>query len=289
MKNAKVYSKNQNLNLPNVRKKIFRYVYQYVKTELYFETISSNKDLDYIRNNDYIICPEFNGTRVLIIFVRFGNQYYAVNFFKRKNGNIHPIDITVSKEFYNGTIMEGIFFRMDEKRYLIVDEVYLLAGHNQLLKSKDDRLTELSTFIVKNTIINPKYNMYVSQFFHIDKEGLSSLYEKIKSDPKIQRIIFYPKIYGKKIYCYTIIDDDLVDQIIKTALFHMQSTPNPDVYYLFSPNSKIKSGIAYIPDIETSKKCKMWFKIKKSKELLVRCKMDMDKKKWIPLELVSEK
>lgn len=293
MSQTSPYNKNSNLGSPVVKNKILKYLYSKVSSIIKHECIAGEKDLNNIRDNDYIICPRFRGTRSWIIFFRSGDEYYAVNFpqhsqRKKQELFIHSLDISVTKDFYYGTVMEGIFFKMDENKYLIIDEVYLLAGENQLLKPKDDRLAYLSKYLTENMLRNPTYNMYVSQFFQTDKTNLKELYEKIKNDTNIQEIIFYPKIFGRKIYSYTIIDTDLVDNVIKISSFRMQKTENPDVYKLLTIKYATKIGIAYIPDIETSKKCKSWFKHNKCKELVVKCQMDMEKKKWVPIELVEQ-
>lgn len=287
------YKKNLNLNSKNVKNKILHYLYSRVNVDLKHEIISNEKDLDNIRNNEYIICPRFDGTRSWIMFFQLDDIFYAVNFPKHNQRKkmeliIHPIDICVLKEFYNGTIMEGIFFRMDINKYLVIDEVYYLSGQNQLLKSKDDRLDNLSQYITKYTTRTPTYQMYVSKYFQINKKNLRELYDKIKADVKIQEIIFYPKIFGRKIYNYTIIDEDLIDNIIKFAQFILQKTNSPDVYNLLSIKSKNKIGMAYIPTMNSSKTIKRWFKDYKSKELIVKCQLDPDKKKWIPIEVVEK-
>ncbi|XWV24826.1 mg600 protein [Tupanvirus deep ocean] len=288
------YVKNANLGSREVKNKILKYLYSSnINLNLKYEIITNIKDLDNIKDNDYIICPRFGGTRSWILFFQIDNNYYAVNFpkhsqRKKEDLYIHPIEMSVSKQFYRGTIMEGIFFKMDEKKYLVVDEVYMLEGQNQLLKPKDDRLNYLKKYFQTYTNINENYYMYVSQYFTLSKSSLKELYEKIKSDPKIQDIIFYPKIFGRKIYNYTIIDSDLVDNVIKLSQFYMQKTASPDVFNLLAPNSKNKIDIAYIPDTYTSKMCRQWFKDNKAKELLVKCQMDMEKKKWVPIELVEQ-
>jgi hypothetical protein len=66
----------------------------------------------------------------------------------------------------------------------------------------------------------------------------------------------------------------------------MQKTKNPDVYNLLSSGTKI--DIACIPDMETSKKCKQWFKDNNAQELFVKCRFDFEKKKWIPIELIEK-
>ena len=288
------YNKNNNLASIDTKNKILNYLYQRAKLNIKHENIAGEKDLDQIRDNEYIICPRFSGTRSWILFFKSDEIYYAVNFpkhsqQKKKDIQIYPINISVTKDFYHGTIMEGIYFRIDDTRYLVIDEVYMLAGQNQLLKPKDSRLNELTQFITKNTMRNQNFNIFVAQFFQTDKKNLQELYEKIKSDTKIQEIIFYPKIYGRKIYSYTVLDSDLVENIIKYIRFIMQKTDKADVYNLLSSSSGNKIAIAYIPDMETSKRCKQWFKDNKSKkELNVKCQIDTEKNKWIPIELIEE-
>ena len=288
------YLKNVGLNSREVKNKILKYLYtSQINLNQKYESILNLKDLDNVRDGDYLICPRFSGTRSWIIFFHVNNNYYAVNFPKhsqRKKEDLymHPIEMSVDKKFYRGTIMEGIFFRMDNRCFLVVDEVYSLFGEDQLLKSKEDRLNYLSECIKIDTNINPDYHMYVSQFFNTNKKSLKELYEKIKADSKIQEIIFYPRQHGKKIYKYTIIDTDLIDNVVKLSQFRLQKTASPDVYNLLTKLSGKKMGIACIPDIETSKKCKQWFKDNKAKELLVKCQMDPDRKGWIPLEIVED-
>jgi len=290
--NAALHAKNVNLESTQVKNNILKYLYSQINVNIKYEYIVGHKDLDNIRDNEYIICPRFHGTRSWIIFCQIGDIYYAVSFPKIRNYDkniiIHPIEIGVTKNFYYGTIMEGIFFKIEDNRYLVIDEVYILAGQNQLLKSKDDRLNFLSQCMTNNIVQNATYRIYPCQYFQVNKKGLKELYEKIKADTKIQEISFYPKLFGRKIYKYTIIDSDLIDNIIKYTKFRMQKTNNPDVYNLLSLTTDNKIDIAYIPDMETSKKCKQWFKDrKKEKELVVRCQMNNDKKKWIPFELVE--
>lgn len=289
------YQKNLDLHTERVRNKILKYLYTKVDVKPKYQVITKKKDLDDIISNEYLICPRFTGVRSWVIFCKIGDVYYAVDFPKllksSKRGwnvNIYPIEISVSSELYLGTIMEGIFFRIGSNKYLVIDEVYWLSGETQLLKSKDDRLTDLSKYLTSNIVKTPNFHIYVSQYFQINKKDLRNLYEKIKSDVKIQEIIFYPKIFGQKIYTYTIIDSDLIDNVIKYANFYLQKTNSPDVYRLLSIKSRSKVGIAYLPNLETSKQVKQWFDDYRSKELLVKCRLQMENKKWTPVEVIEE-
>ena len=293
------YNKNININDAETKNMILKYLYgKNLKNTISFTGIQKVSDLDNIKNGDYIVCPRFRGSRSWVIFFKTQGSkheipnYYAVSFpkhsqYKKINLRIHAVDISVSREFYNGTIMEGIFYRVANEKFLIIDEVYTLCGENQLLKSKTDRLNYLSNFITTNTVQTLSYHLYPCQYYSLTESNLSELYDKIKGDNRIQDIIFYPQIHGRKIYQYTIIDIDLTDDIIKTGVFKLQKTNNPDVYNVISFKTDNKIDIAYLPDMATSKKCKQWFKDEKATELAVKCRMNMEHKKWIPIELIE--
>lgn len=281
--------KNKDLDNPNIRDKIIKYYrdnFPSVKTE--YKYIKSEKDLNYIRENNYLICPQMSGVRVIVIFFREKNCYYAINFhkdkLKRHNIQIYPIEIPVIEKFYNGTIMEGIYFNFDKKKFIIIDQIYRLYGEDQMMKSRSDRIFFLSRKLKTDVIINPEYSILTAQFYSIDKRSLEDLYEKIKINPNIRELAFVPNDFEGTIYLYSIISSDLIDDIVKYSKLIIQKTKTSDVYHLLDTVSRKRIGIAHIPDIKTSKMCKEWFKISKKKELIVRCLFDSVKNTWIPIE-----
>jgi hypothetical protein len=287
--------KNKGLGSKETKNKILQYLYSSVNINVKHEDIMTEKDLDLIRDTEYVICPRFSGTRSWILFFKSGDNYFAVNFPKhnqeKKNDlQIHPIEMGVVKEVYTGTIMEGIFFKIEQERYLVIDEIYTLGGKNQLIKSKEDRLTYAAEYLNKNSQKNPNFHISVSQFYSTSKKQISNCFDKIKTDSKIQGLTFYPQMYGSKIFYYTIVETDLIDDVVKLSKFRMKKTDKPDVYYLYTMNGNknIKFDLAHIPDMQTSKRCKQWFKDNKVSELTVKCQMDLEKTKWVPILLVEE-
>lgn len=77
---SSLYIKNAQLGSRDVKNKILRYLYSRVNINIKHENIINKNDLDSIRDNEYIICPRFSGTRSWIIFFQLENNYYAVNF-----------------------------------------------------------------------------------------------------------------------------------------------------------------------------------------------------------------
>lgn len=289
--------KNIGLDTSEVKNRIFKYLYSAkVNMAFNFDEISTTEDLETIKDGDYIICPRYAGVRSWILFFHIDNQYYSVNFpkhgyAKRDSIKIHPIDVSVTKYLHRGTIMEGIYYSKEDesgiKRYLVIDEVYILAGENQMIKSKENRLNYLSKILSENMRLNPYYNISVSKYYEIDEANLEELFGKIRQDERIQEIIFYPKLYGKKIFNYTLVEKDLEETVIQIDNFYLQKTDRTDIYILYKIDDRTKVGIAHLPTMAQSKKCKKWFTLNKTNEIIVKCQYDSNVKKWIPLEMIE--
>lgn len=74
------YIKNADLRSGPTKNRILSYLYNHVKLNSEHESIVSEKQLNSIKNSDYIICPRFSGIRSWILFFHIDHYYYAVNF-----------------------------------------------------------------------------------------------------------------------------------------------------------------------------------------------------------------
>ena len=288
-------TKNIRLYDPKIQDRIFKYLKSKVTYKPKMLNLTKKSEFDEIKDNDYILCPEYEGVRSWIMFFRMEDCYYAVNFPKYNEGSgkksaIYPADVMVHKDLYNGTIMEGVYYKSnDGNRYLVIDEIYMYCGQDQLLRSKQDRLEILSKCI-KKFEQNFKFHIYPSLYYKIDKSQLSSLFSNICADEFIRNVIFYPSMIGRNIYRYTIIETDRKEDVVDVSSFIMQKTPNPDVYDLYkSSDSKKKLGIAYISDTAASKKWRAEFKESGKDKLTVKCNYVASKKKWQPIEVIKDK
>jgi hypothetical protein len=284
--------KNANLNSPNTKNTIFKYLKNQndINTTIVHDSIMTDDDLDVIRDNDYVICPQYIGQRVWIIFKELKGVYYAV-YFNKSNLNektkINSIDIMADKDLYCGTIMEGIYYYYKDIRYLCIDDVYYLSGKSLLLQKKIDRINNLSTYIKTKINQCPKFQMVIVPCHVINKKNLTTLFDKIRENSNINELIFYPQIYGQKVYSYPVTNDDTHTYIVRMSYFKMRKTDTTDIYNIHSLNTDEKIGIAFIPDIETSKKCKKWFSKNKKDGIIVKCKMENNSEQWKPLEVVD--
>lgn len=281
--------KNIGLNDSRTCEHVVQFLLKYIGYQKLHQQIQplTEKDLPSIKK-DYLACPTYPGTRSWIIFFHRGHKYYALNFPKFDPKQGHPIlyrtEVLAARSLYAGTIMEGVFFRLHGQPFLVIDEVYLLAGENQLTKPKDDRMKYLEKYLDKHLIRNPEYNIYVCQYYRLERQDLELLYHKIRSDPQIGEILFYPVNYGGTIYSYLLTQEDLVDQIVRTTHFRLRKVAT-DVYQILDHHGH-KLGLASIPDLATSRMCRDWFK--KKREILAACRLDPLSQKWIPVKLVRD-
>lgn len=286
------YRKNHEINEPTNKKLILKYLYNsgYTTKHIEFQDIVSDENLMSIRTNSYVVCPIYNGTRCWILFFKNMDDYFAVSFpkhsaMKQDQTNIFKIKIPFKKIFYDGTIMEGIYYRDDISEYIIIDEVFKLCGEDMMLKTKQNRMTKLSEQLKTSASMDTNYKIHLTKIYETDKFSLENMYNDIIKDDKIYNIVFYPNNFGKPIYRYSLRPTDKITQCIETTIFVMQSTSKPDVYNLLLPVSLTKHDIAYIPNLQTSKICKTWFGNKR--QIMVKCKHDILKKKWIPIEKIQ--
>lgn len=290
MNNLTSNNKKKNLNLEStcVKQKILRYLSTYNIKNTNINELSKDNEIDYIVNNDYIVCPQIRGTRSWFIIKKFDDCYYAVTFPKKihKNTNIvvYPIELSLKKTLYDGTIMEGMCHKYKNERYMIVDDVYLLKNENQLIFSKNDRLDKLTDVLNDSVTHTNMHHLYVSQRFKLTRFDLIDLYEKIKLDNRIESLVFFPNILGKPLFKYTIVEADMIDDVVRYNSFIMKKTTLPDIYHLYVSDTTLSYSIASVPDQHYSKLYRKWFKNSDGKDIYVKCKMNNnDEQLWIPI------
>lgn len=293
---SKMICKNKDLEKADTRNAILKYLYERVKSMVPIVPIVESNHLDLIKNNKYIICPRINGVRSWLVFFIYKDVYYAVNFPKQNTNKqvklrIFPIDILINQDAYIGTIMEGIYCCSGDHRHITIDNVYFLRGKNQNMLNHSEKLTLMQDFVSKETTQSDKFTISVSKYYPIQKDSILELFDSIKKETNIGEITFYPEFPNKRtpVFQYTILDTDLQVETIVLSSFKMTRTDKPDVYDLECLSEQMKPDIAYIPDIETSKKCKEWFKGIRGKNatIIVTCKFFSERNKWMPIEKIS--
>jgi hypothetical protein len=293
---------NLDLDSSDIRNKIFKYLASVQPNyNSRFTEIITDEDLEVLGNNDYVICPKYSGVRSWAIICTIDDVYYAINFpkftkFNKNNIVFHEIGLSATKFLHSGTIMEGIYYEIiddfGKRRFFTADEVYVLGGSNELVKTKDDRLKNLHQVLASHTRVKEgsDFTLNVCQCYNTDADSLRLVFDRVKSDEHIQELIFYPKLYGQTIYSYTLKSEDVEDIIIEVETFIMQKTAKNDVYILYAKNcddTRTKIGFAGVPNITFSKTFAFWFRSNKTKELVVECQKSADLDKWVPYKIVQ--
>lgn len=133
-------------------------------------------------------------------------------------------------------------------------------------------------FLDNNKIVSkPKET---PQITHVENQTI-----EMKEPPKIK------EVQNKKKTKYRYICKSNEDIY---AILEIRKTEQPDVYYVSCAQKEniegkniikiIRLGIALIPSKDTSKLCKSLFQNRQNNKMLMKCKFDQDKNKWIPIE-----
>jgi hypothetical protein len=293
---------NLNLDSSDTRNKILKYLASVEPNyNRRFNEVITDADLEELGNGDYVICPKYSGVRSWAIICMIDDIHYSVNFpkFTKFNKNsivFHEIGVSATKLLHMGTVMEGIYYEIEDdfgkRRFFTVDEVYMLAGSNELIKTKDDRLKNLHQMLSIHTRVKAgsDFTLNVCQCYNTDPDSLKHVFDRVVADEHIQELIFYPKLYSQKIYSYALKPDDVKEKIVEVETFLMQKTSKTDVYILYVENddgTKTKIGFAGVPNITASKTFAFWFKSNKAKELIVDCQRLSGLDKWVPFKIIS--
>ena len=119
--------------------------------------------------NKHFVSPNYNGTNCLLVFCKDEEKMYSF-MLNRKSLNskdindvmIYSVFLRVSREIYNGTIIEGIFsINTDENnvrhKMMVITDVYLFMNMNMSKTPINNKLMELSGYL-KNHLIQDSNN-----------------------------------------------------------------------------------------------------------------------------------
>lgn len=309
-----MYSKNPDLTSHEIRETIFSFWHRHVPKYPPPQQLLTVRDLDQLladrfsslysdseREKTLIVSSRPKGSRCWVIFLEHKEHYYAINFphhgyHRRDQIQLYPIPIKVAKRTFLGTVLEGTYHADREgNKFLVIDEVHLLAGESILHIPKWERMIHLGRYIQQYMLLETNYRIMIANFYQSNKEQLGSIHRIIldQIDDEIQSIMFWPSFTKRSngdlipIWYYQIVDADLNPDVIKTSTMWLRRTKTPDVYDLLQKDTQNKIDLALIPDIHTSSLCKSWFRGKSTKPVLVLCHLDCVRNKWVPVSLAT--
>lgn len=283
--------KNKDLHEPAVIEMILSYLHE-MQVPIEKETIpiQTQEHLDHIKQSDYVVLPIFEGTPIWLCIFMKSDVYYAVTFpkyLKRNvyNAKVYPVNMIFGAGFYNGTILEGTLFKDRNKIKVVINDVHYSRGIRLTTMSREDRLNRFRDHLQRfSTVVDENYAINTSLCYQLTEFSLKNLFERLRDNFNIRKLLFCPNNAGTRVFEYTLHDEDRLDRVIKKGIFDMQKLGS-DVYHLCYPDTNERIGIAYIPDIHVAKMCAAWFKDRK--KVRASCILDPVFQKYVPSELIE--
>lgn len=263
--------------------------------KLKYVRVTNKYDLAYIKQNNYLVGPDFSGKEALLFFLKINSTFYNVIIFKEElrekienlNFNyiqIYKLKFSVPKLYYNGTVFDGTIFNKNNSTYYIINNLVIHNGQfvNDSISIKQDISNKLLNHLNKNKDFIVTINKFVPI---LEIEDL--YYDRIKnSDFDIKGMIFIDPNKNNQIF--NIYSNDTHSKSI-SAVFNMKKYTLTDVYILEcfdKEKNLIKWGIARIPNMKTSLYYQNIFRNKDN--LTVKCRYNLKFNKWEPTELLSD-
>lgn len=213
---------------------VLDYLYDKLEMSEYKYTMVKNiSNLFDLRNNKYYVSSNSCGTPAFIVLKKEGNTYhrfyvnrrsisYEKQHLKRKEVRIKEINLSVSEELYNGTILDGIWIdeelssncrgNEDKKKHFIVTDIFEFNGTKYIGMNYLKKMAHFEMHFknyyneeesdIKLAIQRPYEINNIGRLF---KEHIS---ENIRKH-NIKGICFFPMYSGSKlIYLFDKDEDD---------------------------------------------------------------------------------
>jgi len=237
---------------------------------LYRKYISYNfAEISIIKSVLYLIL-----TFILYISINF--QYLFISLILILSSILSNTD---SKTLDNFVKLENIKYGEKIKNSISNLNNYIINNNNSLFYYYDNIFNYISSKLINYDFYNHNNNELKDNMLNQMKDMIKDINNDIDNLENIKKNIKFE------------LSDISNNENIVLNFEVIKNDKIPDIYYLYglySINNKIykkKSGIAYIPDYNTTLKCKNMFLDKNN--VIVECLFYPEKSKWIPIK-VSE-
>lgn len=282
-----VYKNNNNrkedlYSKPLIKQKIIDYIFNHIDISNYNFSVLRNKgDEMKIKNNKYLILPNFKGYNYLMVFIKNKERFYSCLIDratlsysnpnnKLDNIKIIPIDVYFDDiNIYDGTIFDGIYYYENEKKYFIINDVYMFKGLSKKTDQIKNKLIEMNCYIKNNKNINNSIDISINSYYMF--KDIKEAINDYQHNPDIRGIIFYPFLIDeykqqkqtKLLYMF----ENNIEEIKNKKLINNSNDINLDINNINSSdmeitfeNYKLKDNIDISNDIIFS------FEVKKINE-----------------------
>lgn len=192
------------------KQKIVDYLFNSIDLSNYrFQMLKNLEQLDFLKENEHFVSPNFYGINYLMIFMKLNNQNktFMIDRRKLKYSKEHidvktllilQVDFSAESSLYNGTIIDGKLMKTDNNYYYICNDFYQLFGNSIISQKLDLKYETINKIISTQMSSKPCFNFE----FKINKlynyEELDNLINNIipKTKLPINGIVFYPQYSG---------------------------------------------------------------------------------------------
>lgn len=281
------------INNYSIKEKLLNYLIENIEiSKLNLKKIETEKDLLNIKNNKYYIYPNILGDNYIFLAKKIKNIYYSVlidiskidNFFNinYNNVNIISLKIRLCEDIYNGTIFDGKLINLGGVSNFIINVCYLLKG-NEILKLSN-QAEKLNQFLNESIIFDSNMNVIefmMNKIYNLDEIDYV-VNNKIKNSRfNITSLTFIPESSNIKYIHYIC---EVSEKNIKKYFLAKHIRSDVISLYAIDNTERKKIGIAHIPNIKCSKLCNQF--ISKNDYTKVLCKLNINFKKWQPIEII---
>jgi len=259
-----------------------------------FKMVKSHNDLVYIKSNNYVATPNFNGYNYLLVFIKIKGIFHCVLIDKKSiakeiNYNdlkIISIKIRAKESLYNGTVLDGKLIKHNGTSTFIVLDCYLMMGSDIRTYQIEQRIKKIEECLGSITFDNNMNKIDIKLTKLYEFAQLPTLFDKMKNSTfQLNGLIFLNR---KNTNHYVFLEESN-NNSKSLVVFEVKKTDIPDVYELYcnSDKGKVRYGIAGIPTLATSSLCKKLFD--KTDTLNMKCEYCKQFKKWVPIDVENEK
>lgn len=205
----------------SIKKQLIDYIYNNIEMSKYrYKLLEYEYDLSLLKENNFLISPNYNGITSLLVFVKMNNKYYSYTVDRRtlsydykrvdyEKVRMLPIKIRLDNYIYAGTIIDGVLlYRMNKGiKTFVINDIYYFRGE-RLQENIQNKMINISKYLeinyVKDTILND-VELIVNTVYKLSdiKKLVNNIIPKSLFNHSIKGIAFYPETTGTKlIYLY---------------------------------------------------------------------------------------
>lgn len=237
----------------SVKKNIIDFIFNSINLNNYrYHVLKNVQKLEYLKNNEHYVSPNFYGYNYLLVFKNIGSTKYCVAI-NRKTLSYHKdkinydkvsmikIIMNVSNEIFKGSIFETKLIKDKKENYsLIINDCYYLMGDKKTNMEMKQKIGYIDTIInthfkISNNMCD-NFNVMTNKLF--DYRDLPKIVKEIIPTCKysIQGLVFYPKLSG-----ITTIYSDKKQQKVDIKSSNTENIKSSSYDFIFNITDFLKS------------------------------------------------